>query len=72
MWPESSEQQQPLRTGLTTGTCATACCLAAGHLLLGDEQKTSVSVTLPKPTDGSKQVELDLTQLALTNDHTAR
>jgi len=39
MWPESSEQQQPLRTGLTTGTCATACCLAAGHLLLGDQQK---------------------------------
>ena len=55
MWPESSEQQQPLRTGLTTGTCATACCLAAGHLLLGHQQKTSVSVTLPKPADGSKQ-----------------
>lgn len=72
MWPESSEQQQPLRTGLTTGTCATACCLAAGHLLLGHQQKTSVSVTLPKPADGSKQVQLDLTQLAFTNDQTAR
>ncbi|MBT3437172.1 MAG: cobalt-precorrin-5B (C(1))-methyltransferase [Oceanospirillaceae bacterium] len=65
MWPESSEQQQPLRTGLTTGTCATACCLAAGHLLLGDQQKTSVSVTLPtkKSNTGqpSKQVNLELT-----------
>lgn len=65
MWPESSEQKQPLRTGLTTGTCATACCLAVGHLLLGKVQKNSVSVTLPnkKPNskEPSKQVDLQLT-----------
>ncbi|MDC9720060.1 MAG: cobalt-precorrin-5B (C(1))-methyltransferase [Gammaproteobacteria bacterium] len=65
MWPESSEQPQPLRTGLTTGTCATACCLAAGHLLLGSTHKTSVSVTLPNKRPNSeqpsKQVDLQLT-----------
>tara|TARA_B110000285_G_scaffold146211_1_gene163208 strand:- start:5304 stop:6428 length:1125 start_codon:yes stop_codon:yes gene_type:complete len=64
MWPESSEQPQPLRTGLTTGTCATACCLAAGHLLLGNIHNTCVSVTLPnkKPDkEASKQVHLHLT-----------
>lgn len=70
MWPESSEQQQPLRTGLTTGTCATACCLAAGHLLLGKIEKPSVSVTLPnkRPSakDGvaDKHVDLNLLEVA--------
>ena len=69
MWPESSEQKQPLRTGLTTGTCATACCLAVGYLLLGRVKKTSVSVTLPikRPNAkeasrrASKHVDLELT-----------
>jgi len=64
MWPESSEQPQPLRTGLTTGTCATACCLAAGHLLLGNIHNTCVSVTLPNKRpdkEVSKQVDLHLT-----------
>jgi cobalt-precorrin-5B (C1)-methyltransferase len=63
MWPESSEQQQPLRTGLTTGTCATACCIAAAHLLLGNAHKASVSVVLPKPKDGSTEVDLQLFDL---------
>ena len=69
MWPESSEQKQPLRTGLTTGTCATACCLAVGHLLLGKVKKTSVSVTLPikrlnakeASQKAGKHVDLELT-----------
>ena len=60
MWPESSEKKQPLRTGLTTGTCATACCLAGAHLLLGNIYKTSASVTLPKPKGASKHVDLEL------------
>ena len=60
MWPESSEKKQPLRTGLTTGTCATACCLAGAHLLLGNIHKTSASVTLPKPKGASKHVDLEL------------
>ena len=65
MWPESSEQQQPLRSGLTTGTCATACCVAAAHLLLGETSKAQVSVTLPAKKQGqdSKIVELDIINL---------
>ncbi|HCH24767.1 MAG TPA: cobalt-precorrin-5B (C(1))-methyltransferase [Oceanospirillaceae bacterium] len=65
MWPESSEQQQPLRTGLTTGTCATACCVAAAHLLLGQASNTRVSVTLPATRKGQehKIVELDIFNL---------
>jgi cobalt-precorrin-5B (C1)-methyltransferase len=71
MWPESSEQKQPLRTGLTTGTCATACCLAVGHLLLGNVCKTTASVTLPKPKDASKQVDIELTVVEHRGANTA-
>ena len=35
MWEESSEKPRALRTGLTTGTCATACSIAAARQLLG-------------------------------------
>ena len=59
MWPESSEQQQPLRTGLTTGTCATACCVAAAHLLLAKHACQQASVTLPK----GRIVELEIIDL---------
>ncbi|ETX10838.1 cobalt-precorrin-6A synthase [Marinomonas ushuaiensis DSM 15871] len=48
MWPESAESPTPLRTGLTTGTCATACCVAAAQALFAQKQDDSVSVTLPK------------------------
>ncbi len=53
MWPESSESKRVLRTGLTTGCCATACALAAGWLLLGENYfngavETEVTVKLPK------------------------
>ncbi|RCX08777.1 cobalt-precorrin-5B (C(1))-methyltransferase [Marinomonas foliarum] len=48
MWPESAESPAPLRTGLTTGTCATACCVAAAQALFAQQQDASVSVTLPK------------------------
>ncbi len=64
MWPESSEQSKPLRSGLTTGTCATACCVAAAHLLLHDQFKQQVSVTLPnKNGKAGKVVELDIIRL---------
>ncbi|WP_219702195.1 cobalt-precorrin-5B (C(1))-methyltransferase [Marinomonas lutimaris] len=56
MWPESAESPAPLRTGLTTGTCATACCVAAAQALFADQQATSVSVTLPK----GKMVDLPI------------
>jgi cobalt-precorrin-5B (C1)-methyltransferase len=48
MWPESAESPAPLRTGLTTGTCATACCVAAAQALFAQKQDATVSVTLPK------------------------
>lgn len=56
MWPESADAPAPLRTGLTTGTCATACCVAAVQALLGKHQAQIVSVTLPK----GKTVELTI------------
>ncbi|MBR7888285.1 cobalt-precorrin-5B (C(1))-methyltransferase [Marinomonas sp. A79] len=56
MWPESAETPAPLRSGLTTGTCATACCVAAAQALFADQQMTTVSVTLPK----GKIVELPI------------
>jgi cobalt-precorrin-5B (C1)-methyltransferase len=45
---ETPEQPAPLRTGLTTGTCATATCLAAATLLLEGKAMDAVQVTLPK------------------------
>lgn len=61
MWPESSDQgkkEKPtaLRSGLTTGCCATACCIAAAHGKLGHKERSVVSVTLPK----GKTVELTI------------
>jgi cobalt-precorrin-5B (C1)-methyltransferase len=65
MWPESGEHQQALRTGLTTGCCATACCVAAAELLFNPDQRINdslrVSVTLPR----GKTVELDVIELSL-------
>jgi len=61
VWPESAdktktEEPKPLRSGLTTGCCATACCIAAAHAQLGEKQSSEVSVTLPK----GKIVELTI------------
>ena len=61
MWPESADntktqEPKPLRSGLTTGCCATACSIAAAHALLGEKQSSIVSVTLPK----GKIVELTI------------
>lgn len=60
MWPESPEKPRPLRTGLTTGACATACALASTRLLLTGQTSTSCQIRLPK----GKTVNL-----ALTNCH---
>jgi len=56
MWPESEEQAKPLRTGLTTGSCATACSLAAARSLLLNEQTARVSITLPSGKRAKKSV----------------
>lgn len=62
MWPESQEEPRPLRTGLTTGCCATACCVGAAQALLtGLGERTTVSVKLPR----GKTVQLTLCELEL-------
>lgn len=48
MRAETHEQPRPLRTGLTTGSCATACAVASAHLLLSNKSLNTVSITLPK------------------------
>jgi len=48
MRDETPEQPAPLRTGLTTGTCATATSLAAARLLLGGIVTEHADITLPK------------------------
>ena len=57
MWPESSETTQPLRNGLTTGSCATACCVAAVRALLANKRPESVEITLPR----GEKVDLNIT-----------
>lgn len=69
MWPESDEQKRPLRTGLTTGCCATACCVAAAHGLLGKKQIELATVTLPaKRGNPGKQVELAMSDLVVQSN----
>lgn len=48
MWPESSDTPKALRTGLTTGCCATACCVAAAKKLFTGNSLKKVEVLLPK------------------------
>ena len=48
MRDETGEQPAPLRSGLTTGSCATATSLAAARLLLSGISHDAVEITLPK------------------------
>jgi cobalt-precorrin-5B (C1)-methyltransferase len=64
MWPESSEAPKPLRSGLTTGTCATACCIAASEQLFGGNAPARVTVTLPK----GKEVSLTIDACEMIGD----
>lgn len=56
MREETREKAAPLRSGLTTGSCATATSLAAARLLLTGEPADAVEITLPK----GKQVQMRL------------
>ncbi|CAA0099220.1 Cobalt-precorrin-5B C(1)-methyltransferase [BD1-7 clade bacterium] len=64
MWPESEEQPRPLRNGLTTGSCATACCVAAAQALFAQHFPSVVSITLPK----GKIVELPIQACEASGD----
>ncbi|CAK9891511.1 MULTISPECIES: cobalt-precorrin-5B (C(1))-methyltransferase [Pseudomonas] len=48
MRDETREQPAPLRSGLTTGSCATATSLAAARLLLAGQGDDAVHIILPK------------------------
>ncbi|MFO7859492.1 MAG: cobalt-precorrin-5B (C(1))-methyltransferase, partial [Ectothiorhodospiraceae bacterium] len=48
MRPETPETGSALRTGLTTGVCATAAAVAAARLALGAEAGASIPVVLPR------------------------
>ncbi|MEH6444268.1 MAG: cobalt-precorrin-5B (C(1))-methyltransferase [Oceanospirillaceae bacterium] len=61
MWQESSETVVPLRSGLTTGSCATACCVAACQVLFAKQYPKSVEITLPR----GKIVTLDIVDYQL-------
>ncbi|RVU84418.1 cobalt-precorrin-5B (C(1))-methyltransferase [Leucothrix sargassi] len=60
MKTETDEQKRPLRTGLTTGSCATACSVAAARLLFANTKSDSVEITLPK----GKLVSMPITELS--------
>lgn len=64
MRDETAEQPAPLRSGLTTGSCATATSLAAARLLLGGDVSDAVQITLPK----GKQVQMRLEFCRLRED----
>jgi len=64
MWPESAEEPRPLRSGLTTGTCATACCVAAAQDLLAGKRPSAVEVQLP----GGKLVSMTILQYRPLSD----
>lgn len=57
MREETPEQPRPLRTGLTTGSCATSTSLAAARLLLGGEACDAVEIVLPKGQRVSMRLE---------------
>lgn len=64
MREETREQPAPLRSGLTTGSCATATSLAAARLLLSGTSSDAVSITLPK----GKVVQMRLEFCRLNGD----
>ncbi|WP_426119160.1 cobalt-precorrin-5B (C(1))-methyltransferase [Pseudomonas sp. DSP3-2-2] len=57
MRDETAEQPAPLRSGLTTGSCATATSLAAARLLLAGQANDAVQIVLPKGTQVQMRLE---------------
>ena len=67
MREESPETKRPLRSGFTTGACATATSLAAARLLLGESATQTCTITLPR----GQHVEFSLTDCRLTTPEKA-
>ncbi|WP_250656025.1 cobalt-precorrin-5B (C(1))-methyltransferase [Alkalimarinus coralli] len=67
MREESPETKRPLRSGYTTGACATATSLAAARLLLGGEVTQTCTITLPR----GQHVEFALTECRLSSAQSA-
>ncbi|MBV1806864.1 cobalt-precorrin-5B (C(1))-methyltransferase [Pseudomonas viridiflava] len=65
MRDETAEQPAPLRSGLTTGSCATATSLAAARLLLSGQVNDAVEIVLPK----GKQVQMRLEFCRCVDDY---
>lgn len=63
MREESPETKRPLRSGYTTGACATATSLAAARLLLGGPITETCTITLPR----GQHVEFSLTDCRLAS-----
>lgn len=61
MREETPEHRGPLRSGLTTGSCATAAALAAARYLLAGEYSEAMMITLP----GGRQPTLAIADLCL-------
>lgn len=57
MRDETPEPAAPLRSGYTTGACATATSLAAARLLLSGNSADAVEIVLPKGQRVSMQLE---------------
>ncbi|OUS24514.1 cobalt-precorrin-5B (C(1))-methyltransferase [Gammaproteobacteria bacterium 45_16_T64] len=64
MKEESPEKPAPLRSGYTTGACATATAVAAAHLLVTGDSLQCCTITLPK----GQHVEFAFEQCTLTGD----
>ena len=67
MREESPEAKRPLRSGYTTGACATATSLAAARLLLGGPMTETCTITLPR----GQHVEFSLTDCHLASPQVA-
>lgn len=65
MREESPEQRQPLRSGYTSGACATAAAQGAAHALLTGNQLTISRITLPR----GQEVSFTLARCQLIEDY---
>ncbi len=68
MRDETPEEKTRLRSGFTTGACATATSLAAADLLLNGRANETVTITLPK----GRSVDFRLEECVLLNSARAR